>query len=51
MMDVHQYATDEISAIFGSTYVDAYDNSIHFVDRAVGAMIDLLEQRGLRDRT
>lgn len=51
MMDVHQYATDEISAIFGSSYVDAYDNSIHFVDRAVGAMIDLLDQRGLRGRT
>ncbi len=51
MMDVHQYATDERSAIFGPTYIDAYDNAIHFVDRAVGAMVDLLEKRDQRSRT
>ncbi|MCA9504151.1 MAG: sulfatase [Myxococcales bacterium] len=51
MMDVHQYATDEVSALFGPTYLDAYDNAIHFTDRAVDALLDLLEARDLRDRT
>ena len=50
-MDVHQYATDERSAIFGTTYLDAYDNSIHYTDRAVRALIDLLEKHALRERT
>lgn len=51
MMDVHQYATDEHSAIFGNALPDAYDNAIHFTDRAIGSMIGLLDARGLRQRT
>jgi arylsulfatase A-like enzyme len=51
LMDVHQYATDEGSALFGTTYLDAYDNSIHFTDRAVRALLDLLERHELRERT
>jgi arylsulfatase A-like enzyme len=50
-MDVHQYVYDEDSALFGTGYSDIYDNSIRWVDRLVGGVIDDLDRRGLRDRT
>ena len=51
MMDVHQYGFSEEEAVFGSAYPDLYDNSILWVDRLIGHVIDELETRGLRDRT
>jgi len=51
MMDVHQYAFSEESALFGVGYSDSYDNAIHWVDNLVGHLIDDLEEQGLRERT
>lgn len=42
-MDVHQYLYEEQSALFGTTYRDAYDNAIHWVDRNLGALVSELE--------
>jgi len=50
-MDVHQYLSDETSALFGTTYSDIYDNSIHWVDRQIGALLLALDEAGLRERT
>ena len=50
-MDVHQYVSSEDEAIFGTGYSDIYDNSIRWVDRLIGELIDELEARGLRERT
>ena len=50
-MDVHQYVYDESSAIFGTSYSDIYDQSIRWVDRLVGVLLDALERQGLLERT
>jgi len=50
-MDVHQYAYDEISGKFGTSYSDVYDNSIHWVDRNIGAVLKELQQRDLQRKT
>ena len=51
LMDVHQYVYDEGTALFGTSYSDIYDNSIRWVDRIVGSLIDEIDARGLRDNT
>ncbi|MFP8876054.1 MAG: sulfatase [Myxococcota bacterium] len=51
LMDVHQYVYDEDTALFGTTYSDIYDNSIRWVDRVLGSLIQDLDARGLRDKT
>jgi arylsulfatase A-like enzyme len=51
MMDVHQYAYSEESALFGTSYSDSYDNAIHWVDSLLGILFDELNQAGLRERT
>jgi choline-sulfatase len=51
MMDVHQYAYSEDTALFGISYADSYDNSIRWVDSLLGHLFDELEQRGLRENT
>lgn len=51
MMDVHQYLSDEESAIFGTAYSDLYDNSILWTDRQISAMVGALDEQGLRDKT
>lgn len=51
LMDVHQYLYDIDSALFGTRYSDAYDNSIHTLDRLLGILLQDLNDRGLRDRT
>ncbi len=51
LMDVHQYAYDEDTALFGTTYSDIYDNSIRWTDRVLGSLIRDLDVRGLRDKT
>lgn len=50
-MDVHQYLSDERSARFGTSYSDIYDNSIHWVDRQIGILLDAIAEAGLRERT
>jgi arylsulfatase A-like enzyme len=50
-MDVHQYVYDESSAIFGTSYSDIYDQSIHWVDRLIGVLFDELERLDLLERT
>jgi len=50
-MDVHQYAYDERAAIFGTSYSDAYDQSIHWVDRLIGVLLARLEELDLLSRT
>ncbi len=50
-MDVHQYVYDESSAIFGTSYSDIYDQSIHWVDRLVGVVLTKLEELDLLSRT
>ncbi len=51
LMDVHQYVYDEDTALFGTSYSDIYDNSIRWVDRVVGSLIQQVDSRGLRDNT
>jgi choline-sulfatase len=51
MMDVHQYAYSEDTALFGTSYSDSYDNAIRWVDSLLGHLFRDLEERGLRDRT
>ena len=51
LMDVHQYVYDEDTALFGTTYSDIYDNSIRWVDRLLGVLIEDLNRRGLRQKT
>ncbi len=52
-MDVHQYTYDTEAAEqgFGSSLSDAYDASIHWVDRNVGTVVQELEERGLLKNT
>ena len=50
-MDVHQYLYEEESALFGTRYVDAYDNAIHWTDRNLGRLFKELVDLGLMDRT
>lgn len=50
-MDAHQYLSDEESALFGTSYSDLYDNSIHWTDRHIAALMQALEKTGVRDRT
>ena len=51
LLDVHQYGSDDDSAVFGTTYSDIYDNAILWTDTLIGHLIDELEARGIRDRT
>jgi arylsulfatase A-like enzyme len=50
-MDAHQYTYSEGSALFGSSYSDAYDNAIHWTDQNLGVLLRELDERGLRERT
>jgi len=50
-MDVHQYAYDEASAKFGTSYSDVYDNSIAWVDRNIGTLLQALQDRELQRKT
>lgn len=51
LMDVHQYLYDEDSALFGTEYVDMYDNSVRHEDGIVGALLHLLADSGSLDKT
>jgi arylsulfatase A-like enzyme len=51
LMDVHQYLYEGQSARFGTQYVDAYDNAIHWMDRNISALYKGLNDLGLLKRT
>jgi arylsulfatase A-like enzyme len=51
MMDVHQYAYSEDTALFGTSYSDSYDNAIRWVDSLLGHLFAALDELGVRDRT
>ena len=50
-MDAHQYLYDSTSDLFGTTYMDAYDNAIHWTDINVNALLESLRTLGLADET
>ena len=50
-MDLHQYVYDESAPDLGNAYSDAYDKSITWIDRLVGALVEQLDQQGVLDRT
>ena len=50
-MDLHQYVYDDKSPSFGTSYSDAYDQSLHWTDRLIGALLLALERQGVLDRT
>jgi arylsulfatase A-like enzyme len=50
-MDLHQYVYDDLSAIFGTTYSDVYDQSINWTDRLIGLFLRELDRRDLLTRT
>lgn len=50
-MDVHQYQYESDSALFGTRYVDAYDNAIHWTDRNVGLLVAELMELDLLEET
>ena len=50
-MDVHQYAYDESSARFGTSYSDTYDNAIHWVDRNIGSLLQALQEHKIWNKT
>ncbi len=51
LMDVHQYAYSEETALFGTAYSDSYDNAIRWVDSLLGHVLTELRERGLLERT
>jgi arylsulfatase A-like enzyme len=50
-MDIHQYVYDDYSAIFGTSYSDAYDQSIHWTDRLLGVLFESLRDEDLLKKT
>ena len=50
-MDAHQYAYDSTSDLFGTTFLDLYDNAIHWVDINVGYVMTALRNLGLAEKT
>jgi len=51
LMDIHQYLYDPSSALFGTTYSDIYDNSIHRTDGIIGQLLTHLVDEGLLEKT
>jgi arylsulfatase len=50
-MDVHQYLYADTSPDFGTGFPDIYDSAIHWTDRNIKLLMELLEDQGLLDRT
>ncbi len=51
LMDVHEYTYSEETALFGSGQSDLYDNSIRYVNDAMGLLRQALIDTGNLDRT
>lgn len=50
-MDVHQYLYADTSPNFGTDFPDIYDAAIHWTDRNIQLLIDMLEETRMLDRT
>ena len=50
-MDIHQYVYDDASSIFGTSYSDAYDQSIHWTDRLLSVLFEALRGSDLLKKT
>jgi arylsulfatase A-like enzyme len=51
LMDLHEYLYDQESARFGSTYSDAYDNSIRWTDGSIQVLLESLDAMGQLENT
>jgi arylsulfatase A-like enzyme len=51
MMDVHEYLYDEDSALFGTDFVDVYDNAIRRENLVFEELMRVLARTGLRENT
>ncbi len=51
LMDVHQYISIEETAIFGTSFEDAYDNSILWEDQQIGEILAQLFRLDLAKKT
>lgn len=51
LMDVHQYITIEEAALFGTSFSDAYDNSIRWEDQQVGEILAELYRLDMAKKT
>lgn len=51
LMDLHQYVYDESATKFGTRYIDAYDQSIHWTDRVFAALLQSLADHDLLRKT
>ena len=51
LMDVHEYVYDDDHAVFGSEYVDVYDNAILRTNTLLDGLLGFLSERGLLERT
>lgn len=50
-MDLHQYVYEEGSSLFGTSYSDVYDQSIHWTDRLVSLVVERIDAAGQLDNT
>jgi arylsulfatase A-like enzyme len=46
-MDIHQYIFDDQAPDYGNSYSDAYDKSINWTDRNIGAFLHEVDDMGL----
>jgi arylsulfatase A-like enzyme len=51
LMDLHQYTYDDQAPQFGTGYVDAYDQALHWTDRVVALLYGHLEEIGQLQNT
>jgi arylsulfatase A-like enzyme len=51
LMDVHQYVSTAETSVFGTTYSDAYDNSILWEDQQVGEILAELYRLDMAKKT
>jgi len=51
LMDVHQYITIEETALFGTSFSDAYDNSIRWEDQQIGEILAELYRLDMAKKT
>lgn len=50
-MDVHEYLYDEDTAVFGSSYLDVYDQAILREDRVINQLLVFLSEKGFLENT
>lgn len=50
-MDVHEYLYDQDTAVFGSSYLDIYDQSILREDKVINDLLVFLSEEGLLEKT